>query len=94
MHPTLDPFAFTPAEQRAEEESAAELAEIAVLYALRPRVRRTAALIASGHLYVERNALHPYLRLTRRRLAIRAPSRGGLYVVIRRDEETVRLPFA
>lgn len=93
MTTAIDPFALTPAEQRAEEEAADALAEIAVLRALRPRARRTAALIASGHLRVDRGRYHSMLRLTRRRLAIRASSSDGRYIVLRRGAETVRLPF-
>ena len=95
MTPTLDPLAPTPAEQASEEEALDALAEVALCAALRPRARRRAALLASGHLEARRG--RGWARLTRRRLSIRAhdrTGRAGLHVVLRRGTELVRLPFA
>lgn len=95
MTPTRDPLAPTPAEQASEEEALDALAEVALCAALRPRARRRAALLASGHL--DRRSGRGWGRLTRRRLAIRAGAttrEGGFCVVLRRGTELVRLPFA
>lgn len=93
MTPTRDPLAPTPAEQASEEEALDALAEVALCAALRPRARRRAALLASGHLV----PCHGHYRLARRRLSLysgRIRPRHGNCVVLRRGPELVRLPFA
>ena len=93
MTPTRDPLAPTPAEQASEEEALDALAEVALCAALRPRARRRAALLASGHLVP--GPWH--YRLAHRRLSLysgRIRPRHGNCVVLRRGPALVRLPFA
>jgi len=96
MRSVPDPLGPTPEEAFAE---AMDLYDLAEMFACRDMKRRQlrgrmAELVAAGHLVRDRIGL----KRARRRLAIRrmyhaGTKATGFYVVLRRGDEIVRLPF-